>query len=194
VKQSFKQTIFLIQSDMLARSRYEKKNLSPLQILKFLIHSASLCCVIYRFQIFFFSHHLSFIASLLKELNGIIFTVDIDSRTDIGPGFLTLHSNFIVIGPYVKIGSNCVLSHQNTITPSPFYFAEQASSKNGPRLANDVFIGGGTSVVGDVFIGDGVQIAMNSLVDRSFPDQVVLFGVPAKVVGKVKPIHHKDIF
>ena len=171
---------------MLARCQYEKKQLSLLQVLKFSIHSGSICCMVYRWQIFFYSHHLSIVASILKQLNGIIFTVDIDSRTEIGEGFLTLHSNFIVIGPNVKIGNQCVLSHQNTIMPSPFYIENKNTTAKGPTIGHRVLFGGGASVLGDISIGDDVQIAMNSLVDKSFSNQVVLFGVPAKVVAKVK--------
>ena len=180
MKQSFLDTISLIKSDMQVRCLYENKPLNSLQVIKFMINPAQVSCVIYRFQKFFYCHHLSFIASILKVLNGIIFTVHIDSKTDIGAGLFIMHASFICIGPYVRIGKNCMLPHQNSICPSPFYSENSTNTYLGPTIGDNFVLGGGGGVYGDITLGNDVKVAMNSLVDASYGDGAVLFGVPAK--------------
>lgn len=189
MQQTFKQTISLIRSDMQARCLYENKQLNIVQVLKLLAHSGAICCIVYRLQMFFYSHHLGFFAALCKLFNSVVFTVDIDCKTQIGSGFFPIHRNYIVIGPNVKIGKNCIMAHQNAVCPTPFFTAATAHSNRGPTLGDNVIMGAGACVTGDVVIGHNVHISMNASVEKSFPNDVVLFGVPAKIVGRLsKPI------
>lgn len=182
--QSLKQTISLIRLDMLARSENEEKPLTAIRVIRFIFKSASMPIVIYRWQIFFYQHNIGLIASFLKLVNNILFTVKIDSKTEIGAGFLFFHSSYIYIGPNVIIGKNCRMSHQNTITPSAFYYPEASYLGKGPTIGDGLLLGCGASLVGDIVLGDNVKVAMNSTVDESFPNDAVLIGVPAINVGK----------
>jgi serine O-acetyltransferase len=182
--QSLKQTISLIRLDMLARSENEEKPLTAVRVIRFIFKSASMPIVIYRWQIFFYQHNIGLIASFLKLVNNILFTVKIDSKTEIGSGFLFFHSSYIYIGPNVIIGKNCRMSHQNTITPSAFYYPEASYLGKGPTIGDNLLLGCGASLVGDIVLGDNVKVAMNSTVDESFPNDAVLIGVPAINIGK----------
>lgn len=186
MQQTFKQTLSLIKSDVKARADLEEKELTAFRISRLLFKSASLPVLIYRWQMFFNQHHMSFIASLLKLINNILFAVVIDSRTEIGPGFLLYHSHYIHIGPNVRIGKNCHLVHQITIMASPFYSPEATSSKKGPDIGDGALIGCGASVIGNIKLGDNIKVAINTLVEESFPDDAVLIGVPARNVSKSK--------
>lgn len=177
--QSFKQTLNLIKMDMLARSQNEEKPLTTIRVIRYLFKSASTPIVLYRWQVFFYQHHLRFIASLLKLISNIGFTVIIDSETEIGPGLLIYHSSYIFIGPHVTIGSNCHLANQNTIMASPYYHADARKEIQGPVIGDGLLMGCGASIVGDIILGDDVKISVNSTVDASFPDGAVLIGVPA---------------
>lgn len=184
MKQSFKETLNLIKADMQHRCRYENKTLNTVQVIKFLLNNAAISTIIYRWQIFFYCHHLSFFASLLRFINGLLFTVEIDSRTEIGGGFFMMHANFICIGANVKIGQNCILAHQNAICASPFFTAESPRSAQGPTLGNNAIIGGGATISGNIVLGNNVQVSMNAAVDASYADDAVLFGVPARNMTK----------
>ncbi len=93
---------------------------------------------------------------------------------------------FILIGPNVKIGRNFILGHHNSIAPSPFYTPEAPRSIIGPVIGDNVILSGGASISGEITLGDNVKISMGSAVHDSFPEDSVLFGVPAKVISKAK--------
>lgn len=180
--QTLKKTINLIRQDMLVRAEQEQRTLTYYRIFRYLFKSASLPIVLYRWQVFFYQHKLGFFSSLLKFFNNIIFSVKIDPRTEIGPGFQIFHSSYIFIGPNVTIGKNCLMAHQNTVTASPFYDA--LGSANGPTIGDNLLLGCGASIVGDITLGDHVKVTVNSTVDTSFPDHAVLIGVPARNIAK----------
>lgn len=185
IKQTLNQTLALIKSDFIKRCEYEVKPYHTLQVLKFLIHPAAISTVIYRLQRFFFTHGLSSIASLLKNLNGIVFSVWIASDADIGERFLLLHSSYINIGAGVVAGSDLILVHQSGISASPIYAStDQEAFNHAPILGHHVVVGGGAMVTGGIVIGNHVKISMNAAVESSFDDDAVLFGVPARNVNK----------
>jgi serine O-acetyltransferase len=184
MSQSFKDTFCLIKADMLNRCAYENKTLNTIQVIKFLLNNAAISTVIYRLQIFFYCNHLSFIAAVLKYINSLLFTVDIDSKTKIDGGFFMMHASFMCIGANVKIGRNCMMAHQNSIYPSPFFSADGTQSAQGPTLGDHVILGAGATLCGNIVLGNNVQISINASVDTSFPDGAVLFGVPARNMAK----------
>lgn len=90
-----------------------------------------------------------------------------------GAGLSIAHWGTITIEGKARIGRNCRIHQGVTI-----------GSKNGkvPRIGDDCFIGANASVIGDITIGNNVVIGANSLVNRSFGDNVTIAGVPAKSV------------
>lgn len=180
MKQSLSKTFALIRSDMQFRCDYEHKTLSVIQTLIFLLNHSVMSQVLFRLQGFFFSHQLGLVASLLHSINGIIFTVRIDSGAQIDEGFLLLHANYVNIGKNVKLGKRCVLTQQISIGPA-FTMDETSTAKQqGPDIGDDVLIGVGASIFGAITIGSNSTIGINSAVDKSFPSKSVLIGVPAK--------------
>lgn len=177
-------TYALIRSDFIKRCEYEKKKPNGLQFIKFLLYPAFVSVLLYRFQRFFYRHHLSWLAGIVKWLNQIIFTVSIDSSAIIGPRFMLLHASFIVIGERVSIGQDFIAVHNNSIIASPFYTNGQTLPA--PKLGNNVIIGGGAQITGGIQLGDNVQVSMNTSVEDSFDDGAVLFGVPARNLHKNK--------
>lgn len=79
----------------------------------------------------------------------------------------------IVISSKVVIGDNCRIYQHVTL----------GSGKDGyPTIGNNVIIYTGATVCGKIHIGNNVIIGANSFVNRSFPDNVVIAGVPARIV------------
>jgi len=185
--QTFKQTLALIKADVKACADLEEKELTPFRIFRLIFKSASIPVFFYRWQVFFFQHHMGLIASLLKLINNMGFKLIIDSEAEIGPGFLIYHSHCIFIGPNVKLGKNCHLVHQNTITASPYFSPDINRSGKGPVIGDGLLLGCGASISGDITLGNNVKVSINSTVDESYPDDAVLIGVPARNVSKNNP-------
>lgn len=184
-RQTLRETVRLIHADIEFRCAYEKKDPKSSTILKMLFTPGVTCIVLYRWQTYFDSHHLSLIAGVLRALNLVLFSVSIDSRAKIAGGLAIAHANAIFISDRVQIGPRCLLFHQNTIGFSPF--AEDPPhtlAGNGPVIGSDVIFGAGACAYGDITIGDHCKIGVNAAVDSSFPARTVLFGVPARQVSK----------
>lgn len=52
------------------------------------------------------------------------------------------------------------------------------------NIGNNVFIGSNTTILMNVSIGNNVIIGAGSLINKNIPDNSVVAGVPAKIIGK----------
>lgn len=168
---------------MQRRCEYEHKKLTLLRAIRFCFYSSTVPPALFRLQVWCHQHYLRPIAFLLSSINHLFFTVKIDSSAQIGPGFIILHASYIHIGPGVRIGENCILSHQNTITHEQTFQADMVENLS-PQIGNDLFMGAGAVISGAITIGNHVQVSANSLVNKTAPDHAVLFGVPARNVSR----------
>lgn len=91
----------------------------------------------------------------------------------------------IIIGDNVFLGMNVTIStlnhgfdleHRSTTYPSKVV------------IGNNVWIGSGANILGCVTIGDNSIIAAGALVNKDVPSNVIVGGVPAKVI-KTLEIH-----
>ncbi len=92
-----------------------------------------------------------------------------------GPGLSIAHWGTIAVDSKARIGSNCRI-HQGVTIGS--------SKGRSPTIGDDCFIGANATIIGGIVIGNNVRIGANALVNRSFPDDAVLAGVPATDVRK----------
>ena len=53
------------------------------------------------------------------------------------------------------------------------------------KIGNNVWIGDNVSIMPGVAIGDNVIVGANAVVTHSFPDSVVIAGVPARIIRKL---------
>lgn len=91
-----------------------------------------------------------------------------------GPGLCIVHYGTIVVSPFSKVGANCRIHPSTSI-----------GDKDGaPTLGDNVYIGPGAKLYGNITIGDNVKIGANSVVNKSFPSDVTIVGVPAKILEK----------
>lgn len=91
-----------------------------------------------------------------------------------GPGLCIVHYGTIVVSPFSKVGANCRIHPSTSI-----------GDKDGaPILGDNIYIGPGAKLYGNITIGDNVKIGANSVVNKSFPSDVTIVGVPAKILGK----------
>lgn len=94
-----------------------------------------------------------------------------------GPGLCIAHRGTIVINGATKIGKNCRINVDVNIGTQ--------LGKNGesPIIGDNCFIGPGAKLFGKIIIGNNVAIGANSVVNKDFPDDVTVAGVPAKIVS-----------
>jgi len=96
-------------------------------------------------------------------------------KTDIG-AFSYINAKYkVVIADEVQIGSHCSIYSTSTIDNS---FGKVVLKRN-------CRIGSHSTILPGVSIGENSIIGAHSLVNKDIPDNVVAFGVPAKVVRKL---------
>ena len=95
----------------------------------------------------------------------------ISHNVQIGKGLNIVHVGHTYIHSDVVIGDFCTMLHNVTIGVS---FPGDA---NVPVIGNSVYIGANAVIMGGIRIGRNVRIGANSVVTKSFPDNVVIAGV-----------------
>lgn len=95
-------------------------------------------------------------------------------RYTCGFGLKIHHWGYIIVNKDARIGDNCDIY--------PGVVIGQTSEKKVPIIGNNCFIGLDSKIIGDIKIGNNVIIAPNAVVTKSFPDNVVIGGIPAKII------------
>ena len=108
---------------------------------------------------------------VVQNLDGL----NLGINTDIG-AFSYINAKYeVVIEDEVLIGSHCSIYSVSTI--------DNSSGKG--VLKNNCRIGSHSTILPGVSIGKNSIIGAHSLVNKDIPDNVVAFGVPAKVMRKL---------
>jgi acetyltransferase-like isoleucine patch superfamily enzyme len=89
----------------------------------------------------------------------------------------------VVIGDYVMVAPNVTIAggnHGTRLDGGPMTF--QPCVARGIRIGDDVWIGANVVVVDGVTIGNGAVVAAGAVVTRDVPTNVIVGGVPAKII------------
>jgi serine O-acetyltransferase len=180
VRHTFPQTLRLIRSDFAFRRSLEGERPGWIRSVRLQMSPASACVLRYRLQCFFYSNRLAPLGWFCKYMNLVLYSVEIDESAHIAGGFVIGQPTAVRITGDVSIGERCVVYHQTMIGRSPFLEPER---EPGPLIVGkDVIFGPGSCTYGKIEIGNGCRIGANTAVDRSFPPNTFLLGVPARVV------------
>lgn len=120
--------------------------------------------IFYKFYIFileFFNHRLGTRLGITIPKN--VF----------GPGLCIVHYGTIVVSPHARIGENCRIHPSTSI----------GEYNGAPIIGNNVYIGPGAKIFGNIEIGNNVAIGANAVVNKSFPDNVTIGGIPARILS-----------
>lgn len=110
----------------------------------------------------------------------VVYASDISLRSKIGPGLIIMHGHDIVIGSSVVIGENCKILNGVTFGNKD----TESDINQQPLIGSGVVVGTGAKILGGLVIGDNVRVGANSVVTKDVPSNVVVAGVPAKVILK----------
>ena len=119
--------------------------------------------------------------------NSYIFgNVKIGENTWVGPyTILDGSGGKISIGKYCSISTGVQIYSHNSVDWS-LTGGKADLKKKSVSIGNNCYIGPNVIISKGVKIGKGCIIGANSFVNRNIPQNSIVFGVPAKKVGKVK--------
>ena len=107
-----------------------------------------------------------------------------------------LYAKLIKIGDNVHFASHVTfLTHDVAhMMLNRMYDKKIAKEKIGCiEIGNNVFIGSNTTILYDVKIGNNVIIGAGSLINKDVPNNSIMGGVPAKVIGRFEDFMNKRI-
>ena len=85
--------------------------------------------------------------------------------------------NGIFVAHESVIGKNCVIYQQVTI-------GKKSEIGEGPRIGDNCIIYPGAKIFGEIKIGNNCIIGANAVVNKSFPDNSIIVGIPAKCLRR----------
>ena len=112
--------------------------------------------------------------------------------------------SFVGSEPYlIEIGSDCLLSqglHLIThdggvkVLNSANYFKGKKMDKIGRiKIGNNVYTGNYVTILPNVVIGNNVIIGVNSVVTKSVPSNVVVAGIPARIICTIDEFYKRNM-
>lgn len=118
------------------------------------------------------------------------FICDYGYNIEIGENFYSNHNLTILdcakvtFGDNVLVGPNCAF--YTAEHPLDFEVRNKGLEYAKPiKIGNNVWIGGNVTVLSDVTVGNNVVIAAGAVVTKDTPSNVVIAGVPAKIIKSV---------
>lgn len=140
--------------------------------------------------------HETLMPKLLKKLGKNTWfefplNVDYGCFTEIGNDCYFNHHLSIGDGGKIKIGNNVIVGpHVGIYTAQ--HPLDSEKRKEGWQtvqditIGNNIWIGANVTILSGVTIGDNVVIGAGSVVTKSIPDNTLAYGVPCKVIRKIK--------
>jgi len=91
---------------------------------------------------------------------------------------------------FVDIGDNTIFGNYVSVHPENHNFSDLSkpirdqgvNSKGGVKIGNNCWIGAKVTILDGTVIGNGCIIAAGAVVKGIFPDNVIIGGIPAKVI------------
>lgn len=168
----------LVRSDVRRVTGQESSLASKLAL--FLFHPGLQAVLLYRLARWLLLHRLGFLAVVSSYVGSVLTGAQISPRAVIGKGLCIYHPQGTVVSAGAVVGDHCTLSHANMLGS----FAGDAER---PTIGHNFSAATGAKVLGKVTVGNNVRVSPNSVVITSLPDDVVVIGVPARILLRETP-------
>lgn len=139
----------------------------------------------------------------VREIFSMIIGKDVDETFNMFPPFYTDYGKNISVGKNVFINSGCrfqdqggiiigdgvLIGHNVVLATLNHDIDPNKRSDMHPApiiIGNNVWIGSNVTVVPGVTIGNGAIIGAGSVVTKDIPSNVVVGGIPAKIIKKIE--------
>lgn len=138
----------------------------------------------YRISRWLYINKVLFFPKIFRGVIFLLYNSKIPYVCNIGKGtFLVGKGIGVAIVEGTEIGSNCKIG-VNVVC------AGRSPYKNLPKIGDNVWIGPGAVIAGPVIIGNNVIIAPNAVVNNSVPENKIVGGIPAKIIGDVTELDY----
>jgi serine O-acetyltransferase len=144
---------------------------------------------LYRLCRWFLKRKRYHLAGLMEQLIFHTCHCEISRYAEIAPGCRIAHTVGLVVGDGTHIGPNCDL--RQNVTFGGNFNRRDDEGRSQPWLKDNISVGAGAVIIGPVMIGSNSIIGANSVVTRNVPDNVIVSGIPAKVIKKRWPNSEK---
>jgi len=134
---------------------------------------------------FFAIAKFDLIARIISQFSRFLTGIEIHPKAKIGKNLFIDHGMGVVIGETSEIGNNVTIYHNVTlggIAPS-INSNDQRNTKRHPTLEDNVVVGSGAQILGPIIIKKNSLIGANAVVTKDVPENAVMIGIPAKIVG-----------
>lgn len=118
------------------------------------------------------------------------FHMDYGYLLQVGENFYANHGCTILDCNYIRIGKNCLLAPHVCISAAahpidPTLRSSGAEFTAPITIGDNAWIGANATICPGVTLGNNVVVGAGAVVTKSFPDNVVIGGVPAKIIKHI---------
>ena len=92
----------------------------------------------------------------------------------------------------LEIGSDCIIGQYLSCHPENHNYADtsqlirfQGTTRQGIKIGQNCWIGSKVTILDGVTVGNNCVIAAGAVVTKSMPDNVIIGGVPAKILKEI---------
>lgn len=162
------------------------------ELFKELIFDPGYRAVVY-YRIAMFLRKVRFPKRLTNLLSALILVricrvpgVEIRTKFEIGEGLRIFHPHNIVLGAGCRIGRNVTIYNGVSLGARTLKAIDENKDvvSRYPTIEDGVTIFAGAKIIGPVTIGRNSIVGANSVVNESFPENSIIVGSPAQLVGK----------
>lgn len=137
----------------------------------------------YRIGNCLYKRRVPVLPGLVQNVIFLLFNSYIPNSATLGKGTIFAYGAIgVVLHSNAKVGDGCVLGQGITIGAAEGYVTSEVNRC--PVIGNNCYIGAGAKIIGDISIGNNCQIGASAVVLKDVPDNSIVVGIPARVIGQ----------